>query len=99
MTKLKGSQRRYLRGLANTMKPVVMIGKSGVNEQVLAAIDEALEVHELIKVRFQEFKEEKKELGKVIEEKCRCEMVGLIGHVAIFYRQNPDAEKRKIRLS
>lgn len=98
MTRLKGSQRRYLRGLANSLKPVVMIGKSGINEQVIVAIDEALDVHELIKIRFQEFKEEKKELCKIIEEKCHCEMVGLIGHVGIFYRQNPDAEKRKIIL-
>ena len=98
MTTLKGSQKKYLRGLANTLKPVVFIGKGGLTPQVFDAIDEALQKQELIKVKFIEFKEEKKEKSLEIEKKGNCTLAGLIGHVAIFYRQHPDKEKRIIRL-
>ena len=98
MTILKGSQKKYLRGLANPLKPVVFIGKEGLTPQVVNAIDEALASQERIKIKFLEFKEEKKELNRDIEEKSQCILAGMIGHVAIFYRQHPDKEKRKIRL-
>jgi RNA-binding protein len=98
MEKLKGSQRRYLRSLANQMKPMVHVGKNGLSEDVKAAIDEALEDHELIKIRFLDFKDQKKELSAEIEKSCHCDMVGMIGHVALFYRQQGDAEKRVIKL-
>jgi RNA-binding protein len=98
MEKLKGSQRRFLRGMANRMKPIVHIGKNGLNDAVLSAINEALDGHELIKVRFLEFKDQKKELCADIEAACFCEMVGLIGHIALFYRQQADVDKRVIKL-
>lgn len=98
MINLKPSQKKYLRGLANPLKPIVFIGKGGLTPQVFDAIDEALQKHELIKVKFLEFKEDKKELSREIEEKGHCILSGMIGHVAIFYRQHPDKEKRIIRL-
>jgi RNA-binding protein len=51
MDRLKGSQRKYLRGVAHSYKPLVQIGKEGLSEGVLGAIDDALEAHELIKVK------------------------------------------------
>lgn len=98
MDNLTGSQRRFLRSLANTMNPVIHIGKNGLTDQVFSAINEALDTHELIKLRFLEFKEKKKELSVKIEHVCRCEMVGMVGHVALFFRQQADAEKRGIKL-
>lgn len=98
MPELKGSQRKYLRGLAHDLKPVVLIGKNGVAEMVLKSIDQALNDHELIKVKFIDFKDEKKTLAAKIAENCASEMVGLIGNVAIFYRQHTDAKKRKIQV-
>jgi RNA-binding protein len=55
-------------------------------------------MHELIKIKFNEFKEkeQKKEVSGMIEKKTGAEMIGMIGHTAIFYRQQKDAEKRKI---
>ncbi len=98
MKLLKGSIRRFLRGRANRLDPVVMIGKKGLSEEVIQSIERALEDHELIKIRFLEFKEEKKSLCKEIEAHCRCECVGIIGHVGIFYRRHPEEDKRKIEL-
>ena len=98
MEKMKGSQRRYLRSLANRMKPHVFIGKNGLADSVYTAIDAALDDFELIKIRFIEFKQEKKELSAEIEKECQCEMIGMVGHVALFYRQQADEEKRLITL-
>lgn len=98
MPTLKGSVRTYLRGLAHHLKPVVFVGQQGVTESFIQAVDQALEAHELIKVKFNSLKEEKKILSKEIEEKTQSEMVGLIGNIVIFYRQQPDETKRKIQL-
>jgi RNA-binding protein len=98
MPELTGATRKYLRGLAHHLKPLVLVGQKGVTDTLIGAVDEALELHELIKLKFNDFKEQKKSLAKKIEEKTRSEMVGMIGNVAIFYRQQPDKEKRKIQL-
>jgi len=96
--KLKGTEKKYLRGLAHHLKPVILVGKGGLTDMVLDSIDLALDDHELIKVKFNEFKEEKKALSRQIEEKAKAELVGLIGNVAIFYRETADKNKRKINL-
>lgn len=93
---LMGSDRRYLRSIAHHLQPVVHIGKTGLTANVLAEIDRALEQHELIKVRFLDFKEEKKTLSQTIATDTRSELVGMVGHIAMFYRQNPDPERRHI---
>ncbi len=98
--KLKGFQRKYLRGLAHGMKPVIFIGQKGITDSVVNAVEDALDAHELIKLKFIDFKvkERKKEFIGIIEKKNRCEMVGMIGHTAIFYRRHSDSEKRKISI-
>jgi RNA-binding protein len=95
MEPLKGSQRKYLRAQAHHIKPLVIIGVKGVTEQLLDSVDVALRDHELIKVKFSDFKESKKEISEEIAEATKSERVGLIGNIAIFYRQQPDPEKRK----
>jgi len=96
MKTLKGFQRKHLRGLAHGLRPVIQVGKNGITPELIKAVDEALESHELIKVKFVDFKEERKTLSQEIGEKTSSEAVGLIGNVAIFYREHPDKDKRKI---
>jgi RNA-binding protein len=100
MDKLKGFQRKYLRGLAHSMKSVVFIGQKGLTAEVLLSAEQALESHELIKVKFIDFKEkdQKAELSGLLGSKTGSEIVGTIGHTVIFYRQQRDPEKRKISL-
>ena len=98
MTRLKGAERTYLRGLAHGLRPLVQIGKEGLTEAVLHAIDEALDANELIKIRFVAGREEKRTTVVAIDEALGSECVGLIGHVAIVYRQHPDPERRRIML-
>jgi len=97
---MKTAQKKYLKGLAHPLKPVVFIGQKGITETVIKEIDAALRAHELIKIRFLDEKEKKgkQALIEMIEERTACSFVGMIGHIAIFFRANPDPDKRKIRL-
>lgn len=100
MKKLEGFQRKYLRGIAHNLKPLVTIGQKGFTPEVQQSADQALDDHELIKVKFNDFKEKeyKTEICNHLENNTNSVMVGLIGHTAIFYRQHKDPEKRKISL-
>ncbi len=97
---LKGFQKKHLRGLAHAFKPVILIGQKGLSDNLSEALEEALDNHELIKVKFVDFKEkeQKKEIIEQLEKAAACEMVGMTGHIAIFFRQNRDPEKRKISI-
>ncbi len=98
--KLKGYQKKYLRGLVHGMKPLVFVGRKGISPAVIKAVDESLDRHELIKIKFVDIKEKsrKEEIAGIIEKETISEMVGMIGHIAIFYRQHKDAEKRSIHI-
>lgn len=98
--KLKGYQKKYLKGLAHGAKPLVFVGRNGLSSAVAEAVDASLATHELIKVKFVDFKEriQKEEIAAAIEQETASELVGIIGHVAIFYRQQQDLEKRRIEV-
>src|SRR3990172_10993507 len=96
MNPLTIEQKRKLKSLAHHRKPVVYIGQNGITEGVIEATDKALTAHELIKVKFIDFKDEKKSLVQNIEEKTNSACVSIIGNIAIFFRQNPDSKKRQI---
>lgn len=95
---LKGNQKKYLKGLAHSLKPSVYIGLAGVEDAVIKAINENLLANELVKIKFIKFKDEKKELLNEIESKTKAALIGLIGNIAIFYKQHHDPEKRKIEI-
>jgi len=80
------------------LKPLVIIGAKGLTTQLIGSVDSALKDHELIKIKFGDFKETKKEISQEIAGKTKSELIGLIGNIAIFYRQNPNPEKRKIKI-
>ncbi len=100
MAALKGFQKKHLKGLAHGLKPIVQIGKEGITDGVIRAVDEGLLRHELIKIKFTDFKDkdQKEALTCEIEIKTGSERVGMIGHTAILYRLQIDPEKRKIAL-
>lgn len=100
MEKLKGFQKKYLRGLAHSMKPVIFIGQKGLTPAIRLSTEEALARHELIKVKFIDFKEkdQKSEIMGALESETGSEVVGTIGHTAILYRRQNDPERRRIAL-
>lgn len=96
MSGLSGAQRKYLRGVAHGFKPVVQIGKEGLSDGVARSIDEAIEAHELIKIKIAADRDERERLVPIIEERIGCECVGTVGRMAILFRRQPDPEKQQI---
>ena len=98
MNNLSSSQRSYLRSQAHHLEPVVLIGKHGITDGTIESIDRVLEGRELIKIKFREFKDEKLSLSEKIVELTNSQVVGVIGHTVIIFRQNPDSDKRQIHI-
>ena len=82
---MEGFQRKYLRGLAHRLNPIVQVGQSGVTEAVIEAVDAALLDHELIKVRLRE-PENKKAMAADLARGSKADLCGLVGHTAILYK-------------
>lgn len=85
-----------LRGLAQRLDPVLALGKSGASDAFIKSLDEALAQHELVKIKFAAFKDERKTIAPQLAEKTGSQLIWIVGHVAVFYRQQPDPAKRKV---
>ncbi|WJY17302.1 ribosome assembly RNA-binding protein YhbY [Pectobacteriaceae bacterium CE90] len=93
---LSNKQKQHLKGLAHPLKPVVMLGNNGLTEGVLAEIEQALEHHELIKVKIvTEDRETKGLIVDAILRETRASNVQVIGHTLVLYRA---AKERRIVL-
>ena len=94
---ITGKQRRELNRLAQEIRPTVMIGKEDITPSVIAAIDDYLSAHELVKVQIQEGSMmEPKEAANEIAEELGAEFVQAIGRRFVLYRRAADPDKRKI---
>jgi RNA-binding protein len=91
---LTGKQKSHLRSLAHKLKPVVQIGHQGVTSGVLAALDAALERHELIKVKVAgEAEVDAGEIGPQIEKATKSQVAQVIGHTLVLYRRRQENPK------
>lgn len=98
MTQLTSSQCKHLRGLAHPLKPIVLVGREGVSPALVANTAQALADHELIKVRFNAYQEERRELAAELALAADAQLAGLVGHVAILFRPHDDPARRRIVL-
>ncbi len=93
---LSGKQKNYLRGVAHNLNPVVMIGGKGLTDAVMAEIENALNQHELIKIKLpSNSKAEKVAALAQITSQTDSQPVQLIGRVGVIYRSG---EEPKITL-
>lgn len=95
--KLSEAQKKHLRGLGHSLKPLIMVGDAGLSESVMAEFESTLSHHELIKVRVRVGDRQARD--SIIAELCdtaSATLVQRIGNVALLYRENP--EKKKIVL-
>ena len=91
---LTSKQRAYLRGLANTMEAIFQVGTGGVNDALIAQVDDALRVRELIKVRVLETSPESvKEVAQAVAEGTKADVVQVIGSRFVLFRRNPKEPK------
>ena len=97
---MKGYQKAYLRALGKTLEPTVIVGKGGLTPEVMGEVHRAFERQELIKVKFTSFKlkDEKDEMAESIALQTVAFMAGMVGHTALFYKQAPEANRRRIRI-
>jgi RNA-binding protein len=78
---------RELKARAQKLNPVIRIGRDGLSENLVAAMDQALNNHGLVKARFTECKDQRRELSSELAERTSSRLVLLVGHTATFYRQ------------
>ena len=95
MIPLTNAQIRAFKAQAQRLKATLKIGKEGISPQFVAALDDALNHHELVKVKFDEFKEQKKELTPQLVEKAGSHLITRVGNVVVLYRPKPVEAKRK----
>ena len=98
MTELTSKQRKYLEKAAHDLQPVVIVGGAGVTEGVIQMVNNSLKAHELLKVKYNEYKDEKIELTNDMCRQCDAVLVRIIGNIAILYKEAEDPSDRKFNL-
>lgn len=98
MIELNSAQRKKLSYIATKLNPVVMVGSAGLTDGVKKMVADSLAAHELIKVKFVDFKDEKQEITQEICSACDAALVRIIGNIAILYKKSEDPDRRKIEL-
>lgn len=98
MMELTSKQRKILEKAAHDLQPVVIVGGAGVTEGVISMVANYLKAHELLKIKFNEYKDEKVELTQDICSQCNATLVRIIGNVAILYKEAEKKEDRKYSL-
>ncbi len=84
---LTGAQKRALKSRAQLLEAVIRVGQSGVTDALLQSLDNALSQHELVKVRFADFKEERKSIAPQLAERTSSALIQQVGNVAVFFRR------------
>jgi RNA-binding protein len=91
---ITGGGIRYLRGLGHHLDPVVQIGKDGITDALVAATNEALRAHELIKVKVgTECPVDRKEAGPELAQKTGATLAQVLGRTLLLYKRHPSKPK------
>ena len=86
MQTLTNAEIRKLKAQAQHLEPMFKVGKAGLSEGFVKSVDEGLAIHGLVKVKFSEFKEEKKTLSPLLAEKTSSQLIMRVGNVVVLYR-------------
>jgi RNA-binding protein len=96
---LSGAEKRALKSRAQTLDAVVRVGQAGLSEPMVASMEEALELHELVKVRFVGLKEERRTLAPELAERTSSLLVQTVGNVAVYFRPSASASQPEAEAS
>ncbi|MEN9799889.1 MAG: hypothetical protein RL653_3586 [Pseudomonadota bacterium] len=94
---LDGKTRRKLRALGHHLDPVVLIGHQGVTDAVVAAVDQALHDHELVKVKVNEGPADRHEAADALAAQTSSEVAQVLGRTLLLFRQRPEDSKFDLR--
>ena len=91
---MTSKQRAFLKKEAHNLEPIVRIGKEGLSDNIVQSLLDAINSRELIKVKVLQNldadKDETRELGEELSKKSGAELVGVIGKILIFFKENKD---------
>ena len=91
---LTSKQRAYLRGLANSEPAIMQVGKSGITDNLVKTVSDALEARELIKMSVLEnCMETPKEMANALAAATNADVVGVVGRKIILYRESVNNKK------
>ncbi len=90
---LANSEIRRLKAAAQRLEPMLKIGKAGLSDGFVQSVDDALSHHELVKIKFVEFKDRKKELAPQLADKTSSHLIMRVGNVMVLHR--PPAELKQ----
>lgn len=91
---LTGKQRRHLRALGHHLEPIVQLGKNGLTEGTIGAVDAALAQHELVKVRIgTECPDDRGDVAERLPPAVKAELAQVLGRTLLLYRRHPKEPK------
>ena len=83
---LSNPEIRRLKGAAQLLEPMLKIGKAGLSDGFVQSVNDALSQHELVKIKFVEFKDQKKELAPQLADRTASYLVMRVGNVMVLHR-------------
>lgn len=91
--KLSNNQKKYLRGIAHGLNPMIMIGSNGVTESLMEELENTLSHHEILKIKIATGdRDDRKEIIQYILDETGALLVQTIGKICVIYRQNEETE-------
>ena len=89
---LTNPQIRKFKAAAQRLEPLLKIGKAGLSDAFIRTVSAELDRHELVKIKFAEFKADKKTLAPLLAEKTSSHLVMRVGNVMVLHRPQPAAD-------
>jgi len=83
-----------LKSRAQLLEPLVRVGHDGISPQMLKALNDALDRHELVKIKFMALKDQKKVLARAIEVQTEAKLVQRVGNTATYYRAKKTEDRK-----
>jgi RNA-binding protein len=97
LTPLANSEIRRLKAAAQLLDPILKIGKAGLSDGFVQSVNDALSQHELVKIKFVEFKDQKKDLAPQLAERTASYLIMRVGNVVVLHRPSAGLEQREER--
>ena len=91
---MNSKQRAYLKGLAQTIQPILNIGKSSLTPEFTESVAEALEARELIKISvLKNSLDDPREIAAMLGERTHSQVVQVIGRKIVLYKESKEHKK------
>lgn len=94
---LTGKQRRHLRALGHELRPIVQLGKDGIDDGLVAAVDAALATHELVKIKVGESANlDRHAAADTVAARTKSEVAQVLGNTVLLYRARDEDPEIKL---